>query len=469
MASLSLHDGQSKVSKRVEKELHNTKVVVRRLPPDMTEETLFETFTEIPEYNFFYFASSDPSFGELATSRAYFSFTEESSIIPFRDKYDGLPLESSKGLKYRAVIEFAPYQGIPKRTKKKPDSRTATIEQDQDYLSFKETAHDRKEPLTMAEIAAYAESLNASKVHEMQMTPLVSYLLERRRGGRSSKRPKPSSGEAKKKRSKEGKLSKESRPKGQTVTKSSSSGSKEWTGKGKKERSGKKSDIDATSSSSLEGRSPGGGSERVKDKGKWKEEGKGKSWKDSKVWWDENSSEVPSERGSRQHETGEIREGKREKHTSKSGRRSEDGIGREDEYSRERGGQRDRKSTRRSYDEERKPKPSGVRNRDRPDQAVYVPRSRPRGDYNHTFGKTREGSSDGHRPTKEKRESSYDMSGRSEGWKRKDQMNGEKHKYGEREDGYAEGGGERSRSGGSRRGKSRHAGYSDSSPSYYDK
>ena len=462
MASLVPQDGQSKVSKRVEKELHNTKVVVRRLPPDMTEEMLLETFTEIPEYNYFYFASADPTFGELATSRAYFSFVEESSIIIFRDKYDGLPLESSKGLKYRVVIEFAPYQGIPKRTKKKPDSRTATIEQDHDYVTFKETAHDRKEPLTMAEIAAYAESLTVSKVQEVQMTPLLSYLLERRRGGRSSKRPKISPGEAKKKRSKEGKLSKESRPKGQTVTKSSSGGSKEWTGKGKKERSGKKSDTDTTSSTSLEGRNPGGGSEKAKDRGKWKEEGKSKSWKDSKVWWDENSSEVPNERG-RQHETGEIREGKKEKHTSKSGRRSEDGIGREDEHGgREKGGQRDRKSARRVYEEDRKPKPSGVRNKDRPDQAVYVPRSRSRGDYNHTIGKNREEPSDYHRPTKEKRESSYVTSSR------KDHVNGERPKYGERED-YAEGGGERSRGGVSRRGRGRHVGYSDSSPGYYEK
>lgn len=43
-----------------------------------------------------------------------------------------------KGNESRAVVEFAPYQKIPKETKI-TDARQGTIDQDQDYLDFLES------------------------------------------------------------------------------------------------------------------------------------------------------------------------------------------------------------------------------------------------------------------------------------------------------------------------------------------
>lgn len=190
-----------KISKRVEKELHQTKVVIRRLPPDFTEEKLLGALVDLPPYNYFYFALGDSSVGDLACSRAYFSLTDEASVLPFRDKYDGLILESEKGLKYRAVVEFAPYQAIPKKVKKKADARIATIEQDADYQAFLQSLEVKHEPPSMAELATYIDTLGMNKVSEVQKTPLIEYLVENhKRSGRSGKRLKP---ESKKKRSKE--------------------------------------------------------------------------------------------------------------------------------------------------------------------------------------------------------------------------------------------------------------------------
>lgn len=464
--SPTFQDGQTKVSKRVEKELHNTKVVVRRLPPDITEEKFFEMFTDIPKYNYFYLTAGDPTLGELATSRAYFSFVDESSIIPFRDKYDGVPLESAKGVKYRAVIEFAPYQGTPKRIRKKPDSRIATIEQDQDYLSFAETAHAKKEPPTMAEIAAYVDSLTANKVQEVQVTPLLSYLNDYRRGGRSSKRQKSAPGESKKKRSKESKSAKESRSKGDDATKSSGSGSKEWTGKSRKEKSGKKSDIDTVSSissTSVERKGGSGGTERTKEKGKMREEGRGKGWKQGKGWRDESAWEGGSDHGRRKGEA--TGEGKKEKAAKRGEQRVKEAAAGDDGRVGDRGGYREKKSSRRD-DEERKQNPSSIRNRDRPDQPIYSPRSRSRGGFNHTYSK--EESFEGRRASKERGDSSRASSGKSEGWKRRDQVNGEKPKFRDDRDDFSEGGGAKSR-GSSRRGRNRDSGYGESTPSYSDK
>ncbi len=197
-------DGPIKISKRIEKELHQTKVVIRRLPPDLTEEKLLEVLSDLPSYNYFYFVAGDPSLGNLATSRAYFSFVDESSILTFRDKYDGLYLESEKGLRYRAVVEFAPYQGIPKRQRKKPDARIATIEQDADYLAFVEVAEVKTQPPSMAELTSYVDSIGASKVPNVQRTPLIDFLIEsHKRSSRSGKRSKFSSADVKKKHGKE--------------------------------------------------------------------------------------------------------------------------------------------------------------------------------------------------------------------------------------------------------------------------
>lgn len=195
-------DGPIKISKRIEKELHQTKVVIRKLPPDFTEEILLKTLSDIPPYSFFYFAAGDPDLGDLSSSRAYFAFSDEASIVPFRDKYDGLYLESEKGARYRAVVEFAPYQAIPKRQKRKPDSRIATIEQDSDYQAFFEASGEKTKPPSMSELSSYIDTIGTSKVTEVQKTPLIEYLLETRRGSRSGKRSKSGS-DSKKKHGKE--------------------------------------------------------------------------------------------------------------------------------------------------------------------------------------------------------------------------------------------------------------------------
>lgn len=197
----SSSDGPIKISKRIEKELHQIKVVIRKLPPDLTEEKFLEVLSDIPPHSYFYFVAGDPSPGNFSFSRAYFAFIDEASIVPFRDEYDGLYLESENGLKYRAVVEFAPCQGIPKKMKRKPDTRIATIEQDPDYQAFLETCEVKIKPPTMAELSAYIDTIGTNKVPEVQKTPLIDFLLDtgHRRGGRSGKR----AGDSKKRHIKE--------------------------------------------------------------------------------------------------------------------------------------------------------------------------------------------------------------------------------------------------------------------------
>lgn len=191
----------TKISKRVEKELHQTKVVIRRLPPDFTEEKFLEAVNPLPSNSYFYFAPGDPTLGPHGCCRAYIAFTKETDILPFRDLYDGLILESEKGAKYRMTVEYAPFQNIPKQNRKKPDARCGTIEQDADFVSFLESYEAAEEPTQSLDLVSYLQHLEAAKTKEVQATPLTEYLDKRglRRKGKSGEVRKKHKGEGKSK------------------------------------------------------------------------------------------------------------------------------------------------------------------------------------------------------------------------------------------------------------------------------
>ena len=182
----------TRISKRVEKELHQTKVVIRRLPPDFSAENFLETVNPLPSNSYFYFAPGDSTLGAHGCSRAYIAFNNEAEILPFRDQYDGLVLESGKGTKYRMTVEYAPFQNIPKKSRRKPDTRIGTIEEDADFISFLEAYEGTEEPTTSLDLVAYLQNLEATKRKAIQSTPLTEYLdkkgLLRRKGRNEAKK-----------------------------------------------------------------------------------------------------------------------------------------------------------------------------------------------------------------------------------------------------------------------------------------
>lgn len=170
LASLS-----TKIVKRAEKELQQSKIILRHLPPDFTLENLTETISPLPDHTFFYFFPGDESLGRYGCARAYINFSNTSDILPFRDQFDGRILESAKGMKYRLVVEYAPYQAVPKR--KKPDQRSGTIEQDSDYQAFLEAYQTEVNPLPSVDVT---ELVSSAKPLPVKLTPLVEYLKDRK-------------------------------------------------------------------------------------------------------------------------------------------------------------------------------------------------------------------------------------------------------------------------------------------------
>ena len=328
-----------KISKRVEKELHQTKVVIRRLPPDFTEDKLKELITPFPTYTYFYFSSGDKTLGTFGCSRAYIAFENEDEIVSFRDQYDGMLLESEKGGKYRAIVEFAPYQGVPKKAKRKIDARCGTIDKDADFQTFMQSLETQPEPRPSINLETYLEELKANQVADVQVTPLIEYLREKMsgRGGRSRGRI-----DAKRKRGK-----------GETSSAGKSKGYKSSKG-------GSSADAADTASSTK-----GSKSKEYSSKGKREKkdsESMGRTGSSSKL-----SSGAQEETGSQSksgasHRSTESKQDRKEKYRGGSSSERKEGGGRDGDTAGEKEGRRGKQ-----------------RNRDRPDRSIYIPRNRDQG------------------------------------------------------------------------------------------
>ncbi|KAI9246358.1 Smg-4/UPF3 family-domain-containing protein [Sporodiniella umbellata] len=112
-------DSTKKTTRRPRKPVLKTKVVVRRLPPQLPKDEFMETVKawvneETVDYSSFIS-------GKIAKS--------------FHRGFDGHTFVDNRGNENRAVVEFAPYQKMPKK-RKTEDARQATIDDDPSYLEF---------------------------------------------------------------------------------------------------------------------------------------------------------------------------------------------------------------------------------------------------------------------------------------------------------------------------------------------
>ncbi|XP_062550818.1 regulator of nonsense transcripts 3B [Armigeres subalbatus] len=192
----------NKRSKKSKKEVSKplTKVIIRRLPPSMDEETFRRQIEPMPEHDDFYFVSGDWSLGKNASSRAYINFTRAEDIYLFKDKFDGYIFVDAKGVEFPAVVEFAPFQELPRNRSRKKDVKCATIETDTHFIAFKE-ALEAEEKDTAGKSKSKLEYTYKIKDEEkITSTPLLEYIAQKKQEKRDEKRKKM---EEKKKQRKE--------------------------------------------------------------------------------------------------------------------------------------------------------------------------------------------------------------------------------------------------------------------------
>ncbi|KAG8176497.1 hypothetical protein JTE90_024925 [Oedothorax gibbosus] len=166
---------------------YQTKVVIRRLPPTMTEEQFVEQISPFPDHDYTYFVKSDMRLGSHAFSRAYINFLNPEDIFLFKDRFDGYVFVDNKGNEYPALVEFAPFQKIPKkRNPKKRDAKCGTIETDPDYLKFLESLQNPEDVVLQSaeayleEIETREKELKANNGVPKMTTPLIEFLKARK-------------------------------------------------------------------------------------------------------------------------------------------------------------------------------------------------------------------------------------------------------------------------------------------------
>ncbi|XP_051132719.1 regulator of nonsense transcripts UPF3-like [Andrographis paniculata] len=160
-----------------------TKVVVRHLPPTISQSNLVEHVDSrfSGRYNWLAFRPGKSSQKHLVHSRAYINFNGAEDVIEFAEFFNGHVFVNEKGVQFKAVVEYAPLQRVPKQCSKK-DGREGTILKDPEYLEFLEFLAKPVESLPSAEIQLERkEAERAGAPKELPVvTPLMDYVRKKR-------------------------------------------------------------------------------------------------------------------------------------------------------------------------------------------------------------------------------------------------------------------------------------------------
>ncbi|KAI3990943.1 hypothetical protein MKX01_026127 [Papaver californicum] len=169
-----------------------TKVVLRHLPPALTQSSLMEQIDGrfAARYNWLTFRPGKNSHKHQIYSRAYIDFKKPDDVVEFAEFFDGHVFVNEKGAQFKAIVEYAPSQRVPKQWSKK-DGREGTILKDPEYLEFLELLAKPVENLPSAEIQLERrEAERAGAVKEAPfVTPLMEFIRQKRAAKNGSQRP----------------------------------------------------------------------------------------------------------------------------------------------------------------------------------------------------------------------------------------------------------------------------------------
>ncbi|XP_062028230.1 regulator of nonsense transcripts UPF3 isoform X1 [Rosa rugosa] len=160
-----------------------TKVLVRHLPPSLSQSDFFQQIDHLfgDRHNWFCFRPGKNSHKHQRYSRAYIEFKRPEDVFEFAEFFDGHVFVNEKGTQFKSIVEYAPSQRVPKPSNKK-DGREGTIYKDPDYLEFLKHIAKPAEHLPSAEIQLErkeAEQAGAAKEAPI-VTPLMEYVRQKR-------------------------------------------------------------------------------------------------------------------------------------------------------------------------------------------------------------------------------------------------------------------------------------------------
>ncbi|XP_022724003.1 regulator of nonsense transcripts UPF3-like isoform X2 [Durio zibethinus] len=163
--------------------LRRTKVVIRHLPPSVTQSFFFSQIDDrfSDRYNWFSFRLGNSSHKHQSYSRAYINFKRPEDVFEFAEFFNGHIFVNEKGTQFKAIVEYAPSQRVPKPGTKK-DGREGTILIDPDYLEFLKLIAKPVENLPSAEIQLERKEaeLSGAPKETLVVTPLMEYVRQKR-------------------------------------------------------------------------------------------------------------------------------------------------------------------------------------------------------------------------------------------------------------------------------------------------
>ncbi|OWM67489.1 hypothetical protein CDL15_Pgr028352 [Punica granatum] len=157
-----------------------SKVVVRHLPPSLSRSDFFgqidTLFADRCSWTSFRPGKISSRKGQQC-SRAYVDFKRPEDVINFAGFFDGHVFVNEKGAHFKAIVEYAPCQRVPKRSPR--DSREGTIYVDPDYLEFLKLIAKPVE--NHGKPAIQLEAIEAEQAEETPVvTPLMEFVRQRR-------------------------------------------------------------------------------------------------------------------------------------------------------------------------------------------------------------------------------------------------------------------------------------------------
>ncbi|PNS18758.1 hypothetical protein CAC42_5297 [Sphaceloma murrayae] len=164
------------------------KVLVRRLPPGLTQEEFQAAFGDEWKVGSGKVDWIEYRQGKIRSpgkqpeqSRCYVHFLDESQIRPFEAKFLSITFHDVKGthrhpeLKHLPpMLEFAPLQRVP-IAKPRIDTRQGTVDQDPEYMAFLES-----ETMALPKAAAIDSTLPERTKETVTSTPLIEALREKK-------------------------------------------------------------------------------------------------------------------------------------------------------------------------------------------------------------------------------------------------------------------------------------------------
>lgn len=90
------------------------KLVIRRLPPSMSEDDFLKQISPLPRHDYFCFFEANSGLGPHSFSRAYINFLDLNDMSMFRERFDNYVFLDQDGHEYPAVVEQSLWHKSPK-------------------------------------------------------------------------------------------------------------------------------------------------------------------------------------------------------------------------------------------------------------------------------------------------------------------------------------------------------------------